>query len=169
VAWTIIGMAILFRDDFLSPEQQAKLKGPVVAQVLSWQIWTIAALVIVGAWVFEASFRGHRRMLAALCAADAENNRAEAETTLIKYPAPHLQEARKRFVDDAINNLTPSEVTALKMMVITGRPTEHINEFNALEEAGLIAREFPGPKGLKIRDELLIAIQDRLLRAKIGC
>src|SRR5437016_2447679 len=65
-AFTFLGILVWLRDDFLSAALQAKLKGPVVAQLLSWQVWTIGVLLIVVGWVFEASFRSHRRILEAV-------------------------------------------------------------------------------------------------------
>jgi hypothetical protein len=62
--WTVISVGLFLRDDFLSLEQQARLKGPVVAHLLSWQVWTIATLLIVIGWLFEAAFRSHRGMTA---------------------------------------------------------------------------------------------------------
>jgi hypothetical protein len=55
-----------------------------VAQLLSWQIWTIAALVIVLGWVFEASFRAHRRLLSAVGKAEAAKDQAEAEVIALR-------------------------------------------------------------------------------------
>jgi hypothetical protein len=77
--WTLIGIGLFVRDDWLSPELQAKLKGPVVAHLLSWQAWTITALVIVVGWLFEASFRAHRRMIIAVT--KAETRAAEFAVT----------------------------------------------------------------------------------------
>jgi hypothetical protein len=126
--------------------------GVAVPQAAIIQVATWAFAAICGGWASYSVWVRERA------------TREEAETRLAQQSAPHLQEARKRFVDDAVKNLTPSAVYALKIMVITGRPTDHINEFDALEKEGLIVREFAGPRGLKIRDELSVAIQDRLLR-----
>jgi hypothetical protein len=56
-------LAVLARDDFLSPVSQAKLKLPVIATFLSGQLWTIVLLLILIGWLFEASFRSYRREL----------------------------------------------------------------------------------------------------------
>ena len=61
--WTLIGLAVLVCDDFLSPVSQAKLKLPVIATFLSGQLWTIVLLLILIGWLFEASFRSYRREL----------------------------------------------------------------------------------------------------------
>src|SRR5207248_5634512 len=89
-AWTAIGIAILFRDDFLSPEQQAKLKGPVVAHLLSWEVWTVAALLIVIGWLFEASFRSHRRIVGVITDTETARDKALADLG-------SLREAQREF------------------------------------------------------------------------
>src|SRR5439155_26475891 len=78
-AWTAVGIVIALRDDFLSPELQAKSKAPVVAHLLSWQIWATTFLVIIIGWLFEASFRVHRRALSDSDVAKAEAGAAKAE------------------------------------------------------------------------------------------
>jgi hypothetical protein len=55
------------------------LKGPVVAHLLSWQIWAITFLIIIVVWLFEASFRIYRRAISEADVAEAETDAAKTE------------------------------------------------------------------------------------------
>jgi len=68
--WTIVGVALVFRDEFLPATWQSSFRLPTLVAFLSWHIWAIILLLIVVTGLFEASFGAHRTEVAARLTAE---------------------------------------------------------------------------------------------------
>jgi len=89
----------------------------------------------------------------------AEKERADALAAAAS--ASSLIAQRERFVDGALVALPSQSIAMLRSILVVGRPTRPLDDaWKPLEDAGLVERDFIGPKGIK--EEFRAIIEDRL-------
>jgi hypothetical protein len=124
--------------------------------ILDGVITAFGAFVIT--WV--VAFTG-RTLNAAVTLFHAEKDRADALESRLTNSLDPLAREREEFVDRAFLGLGEIEIEWLQRMTVSGRPTAIPDTvWTVLDRAGLVDRDFSGPKGIK--DELKAAVRQRL-------